>query len=335
MGRSQVSICALLLASAFVSISCKLNSEPKKQPEREVSVQDAELASAQGFFLQDSKSLSGQLVRIVRGSDLFGPSVGQGVLISNSVALVPGINCGDEGLSLVFSSQTNEPPDSADRFGGVVRPVKKCETFDQVAEEKLQADANWSNKISAARGVLAAAEGFTLSRVEFGEGLPQGKEPKWAPVSAHHAESKSVAESFSAWKQLAGKSVFWAGFTKDQQSARGPVARRVWFPFRVVNPQTDDPTQLIRLEPSFSEGDRSPLGPQDAWAEGPEKHLLPGFIFSGVTRFPNIRAFTEIEPVSPTLLCFVVRWKEFADAPIAARFSPECIDASLLVSILR
>lgn len=335
MGRSQVSVCVFLLANAFVLMSCKSESEAKKRSERLVSAQDVELASAQGFFLQDSKSLSGHLVRIVRGTELFSPSVGQGVLVSDSVTLVPGFECAGDGLSVVFSTQTNEPPDSADRFGGAVRPVEKCETFDQVAEAKIKEDAAWSERIAAARSALAAAEGFTLARVQFGGGIPEGKEPKWASVSAHHADAKSVSESFAAWKQLAGKFVFWAGFTRDLQSARGPATRRVWFPFRVVNPTTDNQTQLLGLESSFSEGDRSPLTSPDTWAEGPEKHLLPGFVFAGVTRYPNIRAFTEIESVSPTLLCFVARWREIPDAPVGARFSPECLDASLLVPILK
>jgi hypothetical protein len=335
MGRTQVALGACLVASAALLMSCKQNSKPKKPVGPQVSAQDAQLATAQGFFLQDGKSLSGHLVRLVRGAELFSPSVGHGVLLSDSAALVPGFDCSGEGLSLVFSVQSNEPPETAAQFGGVVRPVEKCETFEQVASRKETGDGAEAELVAIARAVREAADGFALARVQFSGGLPEGKEPKWAPLAPHDGEGASLAEGFAAWRQLAGKFVYMAGFTRDLQSALGPSARRIWLPYRVIKPSTENEAQLIVLESSFSEGNRSPIASSESWAEGPDKHFFPGFVFSGVARFPNVRAFTEIEPTSPELLCFVVEWKDSPDLPIGSRFSPQCLSAAPFVALMK
>jgi hypothetical protein len=63
--------------------------------------------------------------------------------------------------------------------------------------------------------------------------------------------------------------------------------------------------------------------------------MLPGMVFSGVARYPNIAPDAEIHAPAPKLLCFILQWDEIKEAPEGMRFSPRCLDAAPVFALLR
>lgn len=288
---------------------------------------ESQLKHAEGFPLQDSNGISGSLVRVVQGQSIHAPTLAQGFLTSASSALVTGTDC-VEGASLVFPKQGDGVPLNASDIDGEVRQITDCQRL----VEQLREGEETLLKMELMR-FLAQNSDLKIAQVKFTGGLPEVDAPRWKAVPPHVSLAMDTRESaWKSWMNLEGKFVYLAGFNRELQTVTGAAARRYWLPYRLKSDPLADFAFLFALEANFEEGERSPLSSKESWEKGPSEHFFPALAFSGGAKYPTVFPYAGLQVDEPRALCFVYSWFEKKEGPLPLRYTPRCLDASVVMA---